>query len=210
MNVKSQSIEYQLELLEEHPRREEIEYIRDLVAERIFEVIGGLSGTELGMFASKRLTERPFMLASIVSNAVARAVAGRLASDPRWPDGPTPPLHQEEVVLTRSEVERFCRHIERATVMMRRSFQHFNFPTWPHQWVHDCLQRSWATVTNEKDDLVPHDQLDVVIIRRDGSSVTILTDGSVHDAPPLDLSAQCPVVPRRSDGWHGARPVHGG
>ena len=210
MNVKSQSIEYQLELLEEHPRREEIEYIRDLVAERIFEVIGGMSGTHLGSFAAKRLHERPFMLALIVSTAVSRAVAGRLASDSHWPDGPTPPLHQEEIVLTRSEVARFIWRRERATEMARRSFQQLNFPTWPHKWVHGCLLRSWAVVMNGDDEYVPHDDLDFVVIRRDGSSVTVLTDGSVHDAPPLHLSEHCPVVPRRSDGWDGDRPIHGG
>lgn len=207
MSGKSQSRAHQRTLLAVHPRREEIQYVEDLVRERTIDVVGTLAREKWADLVARLVMTDPSTLADELATAVAEAVSGILASDPDWPNGPKQPVRQEEVVLTRDEVANICNCFWYQNAAQFAQFRNERnlFPGWTYDWVLVRLRRSGAVTIDGKrfNGHLATPDLDYVVVRLDGSTTAVFEDGRVVEQPAIpDEERLTEVVSRANEPDH--------
>ena len=178
-------------------KQETLNHLEALINERIIDVIGTYCNEKWKNLTVRLVKEDATTLASEIAIAVSSGITAALTNDKKWPAECNAPTRPNEIVLSAEQVASVvnCFWYINAAQFTQLERERNWFPGWTYDWVLKRVRATGACV-HDKDKfngMRVADDLNSVIIRRDGSGVTTFNDGRVVLTPALPVEEHCPV-----------------
>jgi hypothetical protein len=177
-------------------------------------VIGVYCGDKWKNVTRHLVEQNPTTLASQIAEAVSKGVTGALANDNQWPNECTTPTRFNEIVLSAEQVARIvnCFWYQNAAQFSQLGHERLLFPGWTYNWVLQLVCTSGVSVRDSKifNGMSVAEGLNFVVIRHDGSGVTVFNDGRKIETPALPVSEHRPIPVTRSGGQKNVRFIYDG
>ena len=178
-------------------KQEVLSHLEELINERIIDVIGVYCGDKWKNVTRHLVEQDPTTLASEIAEAVSKGVTTALANDNQWPNECTTPARFNEIVLSAEQVARIinCFWYQNAAQFSQLGYERLLFPGWTYGWVLQQVRTTGASVRDSKifNGMSVAEGLNFVVIRHDGSGVTVFNDGRKIETPALPVSEQSPI-----------------
>lgn len=175
-------------------KQEVLTHLELRISERIIDVIGTYCNDNWRNLAKKLVETDPTTLASEIATAVSTGITTALTNDETWPNGAAVPTRLNEIVLNAEQVRRVihCFWYQNAAQFTQLMCERMWFPGWTYDWVLAQVRATGASVhdMNKFNGHSVADGLDFVIIRHDGSGVTVFIDGRRVATPALPVEEQ--------------------
>ena len=182
-------------------KQEVLTHLESLINERIIDVFGAYTNDKWRNFTSNLVKKDPTTLASEIAEAVSKGITDALTNDEKWPNGCSISTRLNEIILLPEQVARIinCCWYMNAAQFTQLICERMWFPGWTYDWVLNQLGRTGARVQDSKifNGMSVAEGLDFVLIRRDGSGVTVCNDGREVVTNALAVEEQCPVTATR-------------
>ncbi len=182
-------------------KQEVLTHLESLISERIIDVFGAYTNKKWKNFTSNLIKKDPTTLASEIAEAVSKGVTEALTKDNKWPNICSVSTRLNEIVLLPEQVARIinCCWYMNAAQFTQLECERLWFPGWTYDWVLQQLGRTGAKVRDSKifNGMSVAKDLNFVLIRRDGSGITVFTDGREVTTTALPIEEQCPVTVTR-------------
>jgi len=178
-------------------KQKTLKHLEALINERIIDVVGTYCNDKWNGLTTRLVKEDATTLASEIAIAVSSGITAALSEDENWPTECSAPTRLNEIVLSAKQVATIinCYWYINAAQFTQLKCERNWFPGWKYDWVLKRLGVTGARV-HDKDKfngMRVADDLDFVIIRRDGSGITKFNDGREILTPALPVEDQCPV-----------------
>lgn len=182
-------------------KQETLTHLEALINERIIDVIGTYCNDKWKNLTVRLVKEDATTLASEIAIAVSSGITAALTNDKKWPAECTASTRPNEIVLSAEQVASVvnCFWYINAAQFTQLKIERNWFPGWTYDWVLKRVRATGACV-HDKDKfngMRVADDLNSVIIRRDGSGVTTFNEGRVVLTPALPVEEQCPETVTR-------------
>lgn len=178
-------------------KQEALNHLEAIINERIIDVIGTYCDDKWKPLTTRLVNEDATTLASEIAIAVSSGVAAALSKDKTWPATCAAPTRPVEIVLSAKQVASVinCFWYINAAQFTQLKCERNWFPGWKYDWVLNRVRATGACIhdKNKFNGMRVADDLDFVIIHRDGSGTTSFNDGHVVLTPALPAEEQCPV-----------------
>ena len=198
----------QSKLLEDHPRRAELDDIGKLISEEIVQILGAfLRERHINTF-QQRVKEEPTVLAREIGEYVGGSVARIMAADPDWPVGSIgATCHRREiVVLTPGEIESLVRHAWYMNAAAFSSWEHERRerPGWEYHWLYHRVRKLGVLVDGPVGSqggpgggkrAAPN--LEYVVVSKDGSALVKFEGAPIVTHAALEPEQRLPVLVTR-------------
>ena len=172
-----------------------LSHLEALINERIIDVIGTYCNDKWKPLTTRLVNEDATTLASEIAIAVSSGVAATLIKDEKWPTTCTTPTRPNEIVLSAMQVASVinCFWYINAAQFTQLKCERNWFPGWKYDWVLNRVRATGACIREKEkfNGMRVADDLDFVLIRRDGSGVTSFNDGRVVLTPALPVEEHC-------------------
>jgi len=183
-------------------KQEILGHLEALINERIIDVIGTYCADKWKPLTTRLVNEDATTLASEIAIAVSSGVAAALNKDEKWPTTCTAPTRPNEIVLSAEQVASVinCFWYINAAQFTQLKCERNWFPGWKYDWVLSRVRATGACIREREifNGMRVADDLDSVLIRRDGSGITTFHDGRVVLTPALPDEEHCPLPITRS------------
>ena len=182
-------------------KQEVLTHLELLISERIIDVIGTYCNNKWRNLTKKLVETDPTTLASEIAVAVSTGITTALINDQTWPNGVAVPTRLNEIVLNAEQVKQVinCFWYQNAAQFTQLKCERLWFPGWTYNWVLAQVRATGASV-HDKNKFNGHsvaEGLDFVIIRHDGSGLTVFKDGRKVVTPALPVEKQRPEAVTR-------------
>jgi len=178
-------------------KQEIFNHLEALINERIIDVIGTYCSDKWKPLTARLVNEDATTLASEIAIAVSSGVAGALSKDDKWPTACTAPTRPNEIVLSATQVASVinCFWYINAAQFTQLKCERNWFPGWKYDWVLNRVRATGACIREKEkfNGMRVADDLDFVLIRRDGSGITSFNDGRVVLTTALPVKEHCPL-----------------
>lgn len=178
-------------------KQEVLNHLEELISERIVDVIGVYCSDKWKNLTRRLVEQDPTTLASEIAEAVSKGVTASLANDSQWPNECKIPTQFNEIVVSAAQVALIincCWYINAAQFTQLR-YERLLFPGWTYDWVLKQARATGACVHNSEkfNGMSVAEDLNFVVIRYDGSGITVFNDGREVVTPALPVSKHRPI-----------------